>query len=293
MIEQSELTKCCDCNNDFRQPANGSTIKLKRCFRCQNLADFNKSKERIEKNKILLSQATLYAKKERTQAKTVVSTVKENNGLKTSEKRSKRNIDEQLDEAWSMAVKKKAGFKCQVCFNTKSLNSHHIYSRAKKSVRWDLDNGVCLCVNHHIGFVFSAHKTPVEFTEWLKFKFGDEFMKKLSMKASATSHLSVNDKEFILIELKKFTNATIQVTESIPPEYCTFERLEKLKQAGFETDGHIDQLKQIIVDSGYPLPSHEGEHYGFVFNQKYTRLYLTLVDAMAEEILMLKEFKMI
>ncbi len=84
-----------------------------------------------------------------------------------------------------------------------------------------------------------------------------------------------------------------KVTESIPPEYCTFERLEKLKQAGFETDGHIDQLKAIIVDNGYPLPSQEGEHYGFVFNQKYTRLYLTLVDACAEEILMLKEFRMI
>lgn len=85
----------------------------------------------------------------------------------------------------------------------------------------------------------------------------------------------------------------LKVTESIPPEYCTFERLERLKQAGFETDGHIDYLKQIIRENGYSLPSQEGEHFGFVFNQKYTRLYLNRVDAMAEEILMLKEFGMI
>lgn len=84
-----------------------------------------------------------------------------------------------------------------------------------------------------------------------------------------------------------------KVTENIPPEYCTFERLERLKQAGFTTNGNIDQLKEIIKESGYPLPSQEGEHYGFVFNQKYTRLYINRVDAMAEEILMLKEFGMI
>ena len=84
-----------------------------------------------------------------------------------------------------------------------------------------------------------------------------------------------------------------KVTENIPPEYCTPERLERLKQAGFKTDGHIDQLRDIIKESGYPPPSQEGEHYGFVFNQKYTRLYLTRVDAFAELILMLKEYKMI
>lgn len=85
----------------------------------------------------------------------------------------------------------------------------------------------------------------------------------------------------------------LKTTTYIPPEYCTFERLERLHEAGFDTEGYIEHLKEIITQAGYPLPSQEGEHYGFVFNQKYTRLYLTLVDAMAEEILMLKQFKMI
>lgn len=85
----------------------------------------------------------------------------------------------------------------------------------------------------------------------------------------------------------------LKYKEETPIDYCTFERLERLKQAGFDTDGHIDQLRDIIVKNGYPLPSQEGEHYGFIFMQKYTRLYLTRVDAFAELILMLKEYKMI
>lgn len=94
----------------------------------------------------------------------------------------------------------------------------------------------------------------------------------------------------------------LKVTENIPPEYCTFERLERLKAAGFQTDGHIDKLKEIIKESGYPLPSQEGEHYGFVFHtpfkdgekeQVFTRLYLTRVDSFAELILMLHFHKMI
>jgi len=93
-----------------------------------------------------------------------------------------------------------------------------------------------------------------------------------------------------------------KVTTHIPPEYATLERIERLKQAGFETDGHIDQLREIITQNGYPLPSQEGEHFGFVFRtpfkdgekqQVYTRLYLTRVDSFAELILMLKKFKMI
>lgn len=92
MIEKTEKTKCCDCGEDFRQPNNGSTIKLKRCFRCQKLVDFNKSKERIEKNKILLSQSTLYGKNKRSVKKRTdlpQNTKNGKKGLKTAKWKEK------------------------------------------------------------------------------------------------------------------------------------------------------------------------------------------------------------
>jgi len=58
---------------------------------------------------------------------------------------------------------------CEYC-NTSSrqLHAHHIYSRANLNTRWDLTNGVCLCVSHHIwGTEFSAHLTPSEFLDWI------------------------------------------------------------------------------------------------------------------------------
>ena len=183
MIEIATKTTCKECGNEFRFFPH-STITPKRCKLCQNKADLLTKKvsaSRIVENKKKLAQI-------------------EGKGAKKGKK--PRKLDDKLDEAWSMAVKVKAGFRCQVCFNTKMLNAHHIYSRAKKSVRWDLDNGVCLCVNHHVGFTFSAHKTPVEFTDWLRFKYGESKIKILSAKASSTSHLTEFEKEIILTELK-------------------------------------------------------------------------------------------
>lgn len=60
-IQEGIKIPCEDCGNDWRWIPT-STIKPVRCPRCQNLLDFQKSKDRIEKNKILLSQATGYGK---------------------------------------------------------------------------------------------------------------------------------------------------------------------------------------------------------------------------------------
>ena len=86
-----------------------------------------------------------------------------------------------------------------------------------------------------------------------------------------------------------------KTTDSTPPtpKYCTPDRLLLLLEAGIETDGHIDHLRSIIARNGYNQPSQENEHWGFVFRQKFTRLYIAEADACAEEILMLLKYKMI
>lgn len=182
-----------ECDREFRVPEYkfNSTIKN----------NSEKQECNICKNKKLLSQSTLYGKNGKSAKHSYNRATKTNNGKKQL-KNSSKGIEKKLDKVWSELVKIKAGNKCEVCGKTKSLNSHHIYSRSKKSIRWDLDNGVCLCVGHHIGVNFSAHKTPVEFTDWLMENKGREFMQKLRIKSNITSHYDYFDKEMILKELQ-------------------------------------------------------------------------------------------
>lgn len=115
-----------------------------------------------------------------------------------------KGIDKRLDDAWSELVKLRAGMCCEYCGKTSTLNSHHIFSRSNKSVRWDAVNGICLCVAHHVfSSKFSAHKTGVEFTIWLTETKGQKFIDLLRIKANCISKLHVFEKEILLKELKK------------------------------------------------------------------------------------------
>ena len=145
-----------------------------------------RSKKRIEKSKALLAQS--YTNEKKTTKK----------GLKS---KNSKKIDNQLDAAWSKLVKLIAGSKCEHCRSAKALNSHHIYSRSKKSVRWKTINGICLCVGCHIGVGFSAHKTPIEFIDWLNSYKGHEYMSELRMAANLTAKYTIFEKELILKEL--------------------------------------------------------------------------------------------
>ena len=110
-----------------------------------------------------------------------------------------KGIDGKLDDAWAKLVKLKAGMKCEKCSKTTALNSHHIYSRSKKSTRWDTDNGSCLCVGCHVfSFGFSAHKTPTEFTMWILKKRGDKWFDALTLKANTPQKLFKFEKEELL-----------------------------------------------------------------------------------------------
>lgn len=72
-----------------------------------------------------------------------------------------------LDLIWSAEVKKEAGYRCELCgkkSNECALQSHHYYGRRHRSLRWDIQNGICLCYVHHKGGLQSAHESP----EWFR-----------------------------------------------------------------------------------------------------------------------------
>lgn len=122
-------------------------------------------------------------------------------------KTSKSYLIKKLDELWSEAVKKKANYKCEYSKKETHLNSHHVFSRSNKAVRWDLDNGVCLNAGHHtLSSKFSAHKTPVEFIEWLKDERGEDWYKRLRKKARQVKKHTTDDLQQIRKDLKEFLN---------------------------------------------------------------------------------------
>ena len=87
---------------------------------------------------------------------------------RTKKPLTKSQLGKKLDEAWSLAVKIRAGYKCEVCGKMDTLNSHHIVGRRNRMVRWDLRNGVCVCVKHHKFGIESFHEDPLWGREWLE-----------------------------------------------------------------------------------------------------------------------------
>ncbi|MBP9790722.1 MAG: recombination protein NinG [Bacteroidia bacterium] len=170
-IEKSELTKCCDCNNDFRQPITNSTIKEKRCYQCKRLLEFNKSKERIEKNKILLSHSTFNRTVKRSNGKTV-EYIPISHRLKKEAKKSleivnrkKSNIRNSADAYFSKFIRLKHSFEsngerfcicytCGSCVKIKDAENGHWQRRGYYTTRFHEDNNRPQCHNcnyHHQG----------------------------------------------------------------------------------------------------------------------------------------------
>ena len=64
---------------------------------------------------------------------------------------------------WKLEVKRLANHKCSICGSSKNLQSHHIESfKDNEKLRYDLKNGVCLCMKchkaYHIGFMHGYRK---------------------------------------------------------------------------------------------------------------------------------------
>lgn len=76
-----------------------------------------------------------------------------NETLKDEDRVDRRNLEEY--RGWAKAVKRRDGFKCQVCGESPSgqLVSHHLDNyKDFPELRANVSNGVCLCVKHHLLF---------------------------------------------------------------------------------------------------------------------------------------------
>ncbi len=120
---------------------------------------------------------------------------------KKKKKSSRKKLKDILDVLWAELVKKRAGYKCERSGKTGYLNSHHIFSRSNLSVRWDLDNGVCLNAGRHTLQTDSAHKNPIEFINWIRDRRGVKWYEEMRVKANRVRKWTIPELEELI---KKF-----------------------------------------------------------------------------------------
>lgn len=72
------------------------------------------------------------------------------------------------DKAWSIAIRERDNYTCQVCGNKGKVGAHHILPRTIKETRHDLKNGITLCFGCHKVGRGAAHQSALFFSNWLK-----------------------------------------------------------------------------------------------------------------------------
>ena len=101
---------------------------------------------------------------------------------------TKTTIKRKLDKLFSEYIRSR-GY-CVKCRKTNYLQNAHIFSRSNLSVRWDLDNMLCLCPDCHINF---AHKNPILFTEFVREYLGAERYEQLKVRARAIKQWKLDE----------------------------------------------------------------------------------------------------
>lgn len=83
-----------------------------------------------------------------------------------------KNIEKTLDNRWRIKVNDRWNGRCAMCATRHGLECHHIIKRRFKSTRWDVRNGLLLCVEHH----GMCEQHPQWADQWVVKKFGQHFL---------------------------------------------------------------------------------------------------------------------
>ena len=119
-------------------------------------------------------------------------------------KPSKKNLIKKCSDLWSEIIRFK-GY-CEKCGKPESqtvLNAHHYISKNNKNLKFDLRNGVCLCVWCHIWSSESAHYGAPYFDKWFREYRTKDYEYLMNSKWRQTKTWYISDYEQILINLKE------------------------------------------------------------------------------------------
>lgn len=187
------------------------------CLSCIREQEKEKAKEKLAKDRakerinIRLSGVDDTDREElRKAVKEAVWPFLQNKQIQIKVSRGKHNSEKlrnkkKADDLWSEAVKVNYGYKCAYCGTSDNLNSHHIYTRSRMATRWDMDNGICLCADHHtFSQEFSAHKTPAKFYAWLCDLKWEDYVMDIEKKSQSICKVTSDILEWYIKEFKEF-----------------------------------------------------------------------------------------
>lgn len=101
----------------------------------------------------------------------------------------RKRLIKKLDKLWASIITNRAGNQCEKCGRSGRMNAHHIEGRRKMGTRWNLSNGLCLCITCHTFGQVSAHSTSYsgqkEFHKWLLNYKGQSFLDELEWKSQS------------------------------------------------------------------------------------------------------------
>ena len=112
-------------------------------------------------------------------------------------KPTKSSLTRKLDKLFSQIVRKRG--KCAWCGTKEGLECCHIFSRKYRSLRWSLDNAVCMCHSHH----FYSHSNPILFAEFVKNYLGEEKYELLKEARNQITKLTLEDLQIKLKTLEE------------------------------------------------------------------------------------------
>ena len=134
--------------------------------------------------------------------------------MRKSRKTKSQQLINKCDKVWADTIKERAEWRCEKCGRGKFkdaviLNAAHIVRRANKEVRWELGNGLSLCVRDHYWFDNSTNR--LEVIEWLEEKLGKGFLSSLLERSRISLQWLVRDLENKLAELESFSMVKLYI----------------------------------------------------------------------------------
>ena len=159
-----------------------------KCLKCINNETIEKAKKKKQEEKIKVRKEKAKVKKQN----------------------SISYLTKKADNLWSECVKINYNYSCQYCWKKDWLNSHHLFTRARKSTRWNIDNWIVLCQSHHtLSSEFSAHQTWNEFFIWLESIKWREWIDELNEKSHKIIKVTPEHILACIKELEDFKNKNI------------------------------------------------------------------------------------
>ena len=111
-----------------------------------------------------------------------------------------QRVEKSLDKLWRKCIQTRDKT-CRVCNHDGRLEAHHIMGRRHRACRWNIENGILLCWNHHVKY---GHADPENLRDNVIDCIGIEkynALKILSRNNGKPCRLNMNDLERIKRDL--------------------------------------------------------------------------------------------